>query len=129
VAEGITAGLQWLRSSYSGSTGGHCVEAAADGGLVRIRHSKRPGGPQVSVTADTWQHFLARLLAGASSTGPGLVTAPGDDGIVLRDSRKPSGHSLWFSPAEWDMFRCGAADGEFDLTGDGGLAGHRTRPA
>jgi xanthine/CO dehydrogenase XdhC/CoxF family maturation factor len=34
--------------------------------------------------------------------------------FVLRDSKDPQGPRLYFTPAEWDAFRLGMKDGEFD---------------
>ncbi|GAA2474291.1 DUF397 domain-containing protein [Winogradskya consettensis] len=38
-----------------------------------------------------------------------------DNGVAVRDSRRPEGDVLFFTPAEWDAFVGGAKDGEFDL--------------
>lgn len=38
-----------------------------------------------------------------------------EDGVALRDSRRPDSDVLFFTPAEWDAFVGGAKDGEFDL--------------
>jgi hypothetical protein len=38
-----------------------------------------------------------------------------ETGVAVRDSRKPEGPVLFFTPAEWDAFVGGAKDGEFDL--------------
>jgi hypothetical protein len=38
-----------------------------------------------------------------------------DHVIAVRDSRKPDGPALIFTPAEWDAFTAGVRDGEFDL--------------
>jgi uncharacterized protein DUF397 len=35
--------------------------------------------------------------------------------ILVRDSTRPDGHVLVFTPREWDAFVDGAKDGEFDL--------------
>nr|WP_200307457.1 DUF397 domain-containing protein [Streptomyces adelaidensis] len=54
---------QWRKSSYSGSTGGECVEVA-DGyplGSVPVRDSKNPSGPTVIIRADAWQTFVDGL--------------------------------------------------------------------
>ena len=62
----------WRKSSYSGSTGGQCVEVAACAdGLVRIRDSKNPGGPVLSCTSADWQLFLLRVRHAALLSGPG----------------------------------------------------------
>jgi Domain of unknown function (DUF397). len=50
---------RWLKSSYSGSTGGECVEVA-DGfpGTVPVRDSKNPAGPVLVLGTDAWQAFV-----------------------------------------------------------------------
>jgi hypothetical protein len=37
------------------------------------------------------------------------------EAIAVRDSGRPDGPALIFTPAEWDAFVGGAKDGEFDL--------------
>jgi hypothetical protein len=36
--------------------------------------------------------------------------------IAMRDSKRPDGPVLIFTPAEWEAFTLGVQDGEFDLT-------------
>lgn len=116
---GRAAVPQWRRSRHSGSTGGQCVEVAADGGgLVRIRDSKDPGGPQIVVSAECWRRSLPGF-----ATAPGLpagdLAATAEDGwVLLRDPREQAGPVLRFTPGEWLAFRRGAADGEFGLTAE-----------
>lgn len=52
--------LIWHKSSYSGGTGGNCVEVAqlADGGRT-VRDSKEPDGPVLCFTSAEWNAFLA----------------------------------------------------------------------
>jgi Domain of unknown function (DUF397) len=56
-ARGIT-GL-WVKSSYSGPTGGNCVEVAflADGD-VAMRNSRDPEGPALIFTRAEWDAFI-----------------------------------------------------------------------
>jgi hypothetical protein len=58
------AGAGWRRSRHSGSTGGHCVEVAAGGGVVRVRDSKDPAGPALAFTAEQWAGFLRGISGG-----------------------------------------------------------------
>ncbi|PNE43473.1 DUF397 domain-containing protein [Streptomyces noursei] len=51
--------LTWQKSSYSGNQGGACIEAATDDEAVRIRDSKDPAGPQISISGRTWTAFLS----------------------------------------------------------------------
>ncbi|RKN35864.1 DUF397 domain-containing protein [Streptomyces hoynatensis] len=52
---------EWRRSTYS-SSDGKCVEVR-DGvpGVVPVRDSKVPGGPQLAVGAGAWGAFVTSL--------------------------------------------------------------------
>lgn len=54
--------LTWIKSSYSGGSGGNCVEIAIlpDGGRV-IRDSKNPGGPALRLSNQEWQEFCVNI--------------------------------------------------------------------
>ncbi|MEU9887474.1 DUF397 domain-containing protein [Sphaerisporangium sp. NPDC051011] len=58
---------QWVKSSYSGSTG-DCVEVAAlpDSGLA-VRDSKRPHGLALRISATEWAAFRDSLKSGELS--------------------------------------------------------------
>ncbi|MFI8092501.1 DUF397 domain-containing protein [Streptomyces sp. NPDC086080] len=57
-------GLHWVKSSYSGSGGGDCVEVAAGLDTVYVRDSKAADdGPMLRVGRDEWAAFVA-LTAG-----------------------------------------------------------------
>ncbi|MFE5559004.1 DUF397 domain-containing protein [Streptomyces sp. NPDC056544] len=51
----------WRKASYSGSTGGECVEVAAQPCEVAVRDSKNPGGPVFTVTAAAFTAFVRSL--------------------------------------------------------------------
>jgi hypothetical protein len=54
--------LTWVKSSYSGSQGGNCVEAAADGvGRVLVRDTKDRGGAVLEFGVRQWLEFSASL--------------------------------------------------------------------
>jgi hypothetical protein len=53
--------------------------------------------------------------SGGAQTEAAVEVALLDGGVAVRDSRKPDGDVLFFTPAEWDAFVGGAKDGEFDL--------------
>ncbi|MCF3962887.1 DUF397 domain-containing protein [Streptomyces fuscigenes] len=63
----MRTGLTWCKSSYSGSEGGACVEVALDerGELpvLRIRDSKNPAGPALTVAPASWAAFARDLPA------------------------------------------------------------------
>ncbi len=50
----------WIKSSYSDSNGGNCVEVAPDfPGVVPVRDSKVAfGGPVMVVTRAAWAEFV-----------------------------------------------------------------------
>ncbi|MGW3361494.1 DUF397 domain-containing protein [Streptosporangium canum] len=55
----------WIKSSYSGSNGGNCVEVAAlSGGCRGIRDSKNPLGPALVFTPDEWNAFVGGVKNG-----------------------------------------------------------------
>ncbi|MEU9425521.1 DUF397 domain-containing protein [Streptomyces sp. NPDC048342] len=54
------AEMGWFKSSYSGTSGGDCVEVAADLDAVYVRDSKvTAGGPLLRVGRDEWTAFMA----------------------------------------------------------------------
>jgi Domain of unknown function (DUF397) len=53
------AGATWVKSRYSGPTGGNCVEVAfLAGGDVAVRNSRHPAGPALIFTSAEWAAFL-----------------------------------------------------------------------
>ncbi|MER5401423.1 DUF397 domain-containing protein [Streptomyces sp. NPDC002599] len=59
-----TAGLTWVKSSYSAGDGGQCVEVAVSGSVVFVRDSKRPDETVLDVSADQWTLFLRMAARG-----------------------------------------------------------------
>jgi hypothetical protein len=78
-----TEALQWFKSTYSGSEGGQCLEAAYT--WRKSTHSGSEGGACLEV----------------AHTGPefGEVTA-----IHIRDSKNPDGPTFRTSPQAWSAF-------------------------
>jgi hypothetical protein len=58
-----------------------------------------------------WLRSAAATQTGAAAVEVALL----DGGVAVRDSRRPEGDVLFFTPDEWDAFVGGAKDGEFDL--------------
>ena len=59
--------VTWIKSSYSGPTGGNCVEAAAlPDGKVAVRDSKAPGGPALRFVAAAWGAFVSGVQRDAT---------------------------------------------------------------
>jgi len=59
--------VTWIKSSYSGPTGGNCVETAAlpDGG-VAVRDSRVPAGPALVFSAVAWGAFVGAVRSDAT---------------------------------------------------------------
>lgn len=57
--------MNWRKSSYSNASGGDCIEVA-DGiiGLVPVRDSKDPHGPELTFTPAGWQAFIVGIRSG-----------------------------------------------------------------
>ncbi|MQY16031.1 hypothetical protein SRB5_62230 [Streptomyces sp. RB5] len=51
----------WIKSSYSDSEGGQCVEIATAPTHVHVRDSKNPTGPHLTFTREAWSAFVARI--------------------------------------------------------------------
>ncbi|MET9511011.1 DUF397 domain-containing protein [Streptomyces flavidovirens] len=60
----------WRKSTHSDGTGGNCLEVS-DGhpGIVPVRDSKNPDGPRLELRAESWSAFLVGLKNG-QLTGP-----------------------------------------------------------
>jgi hypothetical protein len=57
--------ITWRKSSYSGNSGGQCVEVSSDTRRVAVRDSKDPAGSVLAFAAATWAAFAERVKAGA----------------------------------------------------------------
>lgn len=58
----MSESLIWRKSSYSGGTGGNCVEIAALPANGRaVRDSKDPNGPVLNLTKAQWAEFIKSL--------------------------------------------------------------------
>ncbi|MEV7449274.1 DUF397 domain-containing protein [Streptomyces nigra] len=55
---------EWIKSSYSTSSGPDCVEVAVpDERHVLVRDSKNPDGPRLTLAPTTWTAFLPYATA------------------------------------------------------------------
>ncbi|WP_369365632.1 DUF397 domain-containing protein [Streptomyces sp. CG4] len=52
----------WRKSSYSGTSGGECVEVADLPALVAVRDSKNPGHGILALTPAAWADFLTHAV-------------------------------------------------------------------
>jgi hypothetical protein len=51
----------WRKSSYSGTNGGSCVEAADMEGRILVRDTTDRGGVVLSISPDAWYRFMDML--------------------------------------------------------------------
>ncbi|WP_325050733.1 DUF397 domain-containing protein [Actinomadura spongiicola] len=58
-------GREWRKSSYSGSTGGDCVEVASLGDANAVRDSKNPEGSVLTLDRDAWSAMISQIKQGA----------------------------------------------------------------
>ncbi|MFF7970751.1 DUF397 domain-containing protein [Streptomyces sp. NPDC007905] len=54
--------LRWIKSSYSDSGGGNCIEVAPCPHTIHIRDSKNPDGPLLTVSSTAWADFLIHAV-------------------------------------------------------------------
>ncbi|WP_200305584.1 DUF397 domain-containing protein [Streptomyces adelaidensis] len=60
--ECLEAAYTWRKSSHSSGEGGQCLEIATcpcTPHTIRIRDSKNPTGPHLTLSPTTWSAFLA----------------------------------------------------------------------
>jgi hypothetical protein len=55
--------ITWRTSSYSGNSGGNCVEVGSAARLIAVRDSKDPDGARLAFGREAWQAFAARVKA------------------------------------------------------------------
>jgi hypothetical protein len=53
--------LKWRKASYSGSTGGQCIEVATLPDGIAVRDSKDPDGPKLQLAPDSFAALLAHV--------------------------------------------------------------------
>jgi hypothetical protein len=58
----MTSELSWRKSSYSGGSGGNCVEVADHDHHVLVRDTKQDGtGPVLGFSLAAWRRFADQL--------------------------------------------------------------------
>lgn len=68
----VEVAVDWHKSSYSDASGGDCVEVATGVVVVRVRDSKRAAGPELALAPGAWDAFVGGLKRGFAG-GPGRV--------------------------------------------------------
>ena len=57
----MTGNTTWRTSSYSGGSGGNCVEVRDETGRVLVRDTKDRTGPVLPFAPQAWQRFADRV--------------------------------------------------------------------
>jgi hypothetical protein len=57
--------MKWRKSSYSGQSGGNCVEVADHDSRVMVRDTKDRTGPALRFSADAWRRLVEQVKANA----------------------------------------------------------------
>jgi hypothetical protein len=52
---------RWRKSSYSGTSGGSCVELGQSPRIVLVRDTTDRSGPVLRFTPDAWREFIAQV--------------------------------------------------------------------
>jgi hypothetical protein len=54
--------MNWRKATYSGDSGGNCVEVASASGRIMIRDTKdRRHGPLLQIASQDWMRFTSSL--------------------------------------------------------------------
>ncbi|MEV7996033.1 DUF397 domain-containing protein [Streptomyces sp. NPDC086077] len=63
-------GAAWRKSSYSGDTGGQCVEVADLAAHIAIRDSKSPSHGSLTLTVNAFTAFVTAAAQGELASRP-----------------------------------------------------------
>ncbi|MET9529368.1 DUF397 domain-containing protein [Streptomyces sp. NPDC006649] len=97
---------RWRKSSYSGSTGGECVECTVIDGAAwrKSSYSGTNGGDCVECTVANGAAWRKSSYSG-NTGGDCVEVAHGLPGTVpVRDSKNPAGPTLFVHAAAWQAF-------------------------
>lgn len=72
----MTGNTIWRTSSYSGGSGGDCVEVRDDTGRVLVRDTKDRTGPVLPFTSQAWRRFADRVKRSLAARRPSIRGHP-----------------------------------------------------
>ncbi|MFH8617159.1 DUF397 domain-containing protein [Streptomyces sp. NPDC017979] len=113
---GQAAQPSWHKSSYSSGEGGECVEVATNLRSVRVRDSKEPSGPHLTIAPHAWvtfitdqatQHNWRKSSHSGGDGGECVEVAANPHTVHVRDSKNRGGAQLSFTSAAWGGFIAG----------------------
>ncbi|MDQ0984249.1 DUF397 domain-containing protein [Streptomyces sp. V2I9] len=98
---------EWRKSSYSGSTGGDCVECTVTDGAIwrKSSYSGSTGGECVECTVTggaAWQTSSYSGNTGGECVETAVETACGS--VPVRDSKNPTGPAIVLGARAWQTF-------------------------
>jgi hypothetical protein len=68
--------MKWRKSSYSGQSGGNCIEVADHDSRVLVRDTKNRTGPVLQFPPDAWRRLVEQIQQSLAQTAkracPGL---------------------------------------------------------
>ena len=62
--------MNWRKSSYSGQSGGNCVEVADNGKRVMVRDTKDNQGPILRFSPAVWRKFAGEVKRSLADLRP-----------------------------------------------------------
>jgi hypothetical protein len=68
--------LIWKTSSYTGSSGGNCIETASHADGVMVRDTKNRQGPTLRFTAGAWRRLVEQVKQSLPSDSRPDLGAP-----------------------------------------------------
>ena len=100
----------WRKSSYSGSSGGNCVEVAGTVGAVMVRDTKNRDALTLAFPPRAWAAFTATTSAWRKSSYSGgsggdcVEVARTASTVMVRNTKTRDGQPLAFPPVAWQAF-------------------------
>jgi len=64
--------MNWRKSSYSGQSGGNCIEVAGDDSRVLVRDTKDRVGIVLRFTPDAWRKFADKVKRSLAPNSAGI---------------------------------------------------------
>jgi uncharacterized protein DUF397 len=61
----MTSDNRWRKSSYSGGSGGDCIEVAGRSGRLLVRDTKDRAATTLRFSSGAWRRFIGQVKAGA----------------------------------------------------------------
>ena len=100
----------WRKSSYSGSSGGDCVEVTGTVGAVMVRDTKNRDTLTLVFPPRAWAAFTAATPAWRKSSYSGgsggdcVEVAGTASTVMVRDTKNRDARTLAFPPGAWEAF-------------------------